>query len=378
MSDTFSPAAEDVLLGPWFFPFSAGTPTVHTMALTLKDRPVVEIEAGVEELEKKGLVSTTLVRAEWGKSVKPLEGLYKARERLLRERGRRHPVLQEPSAHSLKDVILAFAMCRHIWNTRTAGRGFLADDATFALIEIETYLPDTPPAQIAEACTGLEADKLIKKATRTIDGAHVPAIEATLIGRRAYDKEVRQRLGLTEEESILDTRVLDSIDIFWAWQSDFTRSRNQISTAIDEVVSEANESWRPIAPFRRVDAVDVGDGAVHIDQAIQAKIKEAAFFVADITPTFKAHGRRVPNPNVLIEVGFALGTKAAERLVLVSARRDPAEIVGIGEVGPLPFDIEHIHRIEYDAPKDLRSRLKVELETRSKKLGLLRPAASTS
>lgn len=155
----------------------------------------------------------------------------------------------------------------------------------------------------------------------------------------------------------------DEIRVFYAWQSDYPTSRNQIGDALERVAARLNE--RGGAPRIVITtAVDLGDGAVRIDSVLQEKIVDADAFVGDVTPVLRQGGRLYPNPNVLIEVGFALAGKASSRVVLLVYERDPESLPGDAvSADRFPFDIDHVHRIRYKEAATLRKRLQAELET---------------
>src|SRR5205823_8604367 len=73
-------------------------------------------------------------------------------------------------------------------------------------------------------------------------------------------------------------------------------------------------------------------GAPDIAHTIFQKIEKAAAFVADVSIINPGLGRPTPNPNVLIEVGYALKTLGNPRTVLVANTAN-------GPVESLPFDL---------------------------------------
>lgn len=80
------------------------------------------------------------------------------------------------------------------------------------------------------------------------------------------------------------------------------------------------------------------------------------------------------NENVLVEMGFALGTKEPNQIVLLAMRR--AVVPGDTESNPQrAFDIAHVRRHEFTDEKDLRGRLRVELEAALRARGWLSPAS---
>ncbi len=84
--------------------------------------------------------------------------------------------------------------------------------------------------------------------------------------------------------------------------------------------------------------------------AILKKIEGCSVFVADVTLTFErpVRRRRSPNPNVLLELGYALRRLGPERVLLVldAAHSGPEE---------LPFDLRGSRAITYDSRDDPKS-----------------------
>ena len=102
-------------------------------------------------------------------------------------------------------------------------------------------------------------------------------------------------------------------------------------------------------------------GAPDIAHAIFQKIEEAAAFVADVSIINPGLGRPTPNPNVLVEVGYALKTLRAPRIVLVANTAN-------GPVEALPFDLRTKRVLTYHLPSgagdkpEQRKRLQQGLE----------------
>jgi hypothetical protein len=99
--------------------------------------------------------------------------------------------------------------------------------------------------------------------------------------------------------------------VFWSWQSDVSpktcRSfiRVALVAAIERVGVElgVEDADRP-----EIDHDTKGEaGMVDIPATILRKISEAAVFVADLMPIIRGqNGKALPNPNVCIELGWAM------------------------------------------------------------------------
>lgn len=109
-------------------------------------------------------------------------------------------------------------------------------------------------------------------------------------------------------------------------------SRNFV-TSIVEKLPEKVSSFATVIVDR--DTVNV-PGSPDIGDTIFEKIDRCDLFIADITLINDADSqyRRTPNPNVLIELGYAIKTLSWERIILL-------QCIDYGDIEELPFDINH-------------------------------------
>ena len=128
--------------------------------------------------------------------------------------------------------------------------------------------------------------------------------------------------------------------VFWSWQSDTPQAsgRHFVRAALDMAVEElAGHPDLEDAERPEVDS-DTSDvpGSPPIAETILRKIRECAVFVADVTPVATTPGgKKVVNPNVMIELGYALAQVGSERVVLVMNQAEGASLRA------LPFDLRH-------------------------------------
>src|SRR5262245_23802203 len=101
--------------------------------------------------------------------------------------------------------------------------------------------------------------------------------------------------------------------VFYSWQSDLPKSttRDVIRTAADLAVKRIASGSHVEEAVRLDSDVHGESGSPAICETIFRKIAHAAVFLGDVTFVDKAaekHGakpKRLPNPNVLIELGYA-------------------------------------------------------------------------
>ena len=151
--------------------------------------------------------------------------------------------------------------------------------------------------------------------------------------------------------------------VFYSWQSDHPSKTNRglIQDALERAAKKlrADDSLS-VDPVIDRDTQGVA-GSPDIHAAILGKLRNCDAAVFDVS--FVHAGTRLhPNPNVLIELGFALGTIGWERIILVMNDRH-------GEVEKLPFDIRGKRVLTYsmsqdEEPASFRNRLSAELEER--------------
>ena len=105
--------------------------------------------------------------------------------------------------------------------------------------------------------------------------------------------------------------------IFYSWQSDRHREccKNFIRIAADAAAAKVSER---LHISLTVDADTEGvAGTPQISATILRKIEESDIFLADMTLVAETKaGRKVPNPNVMAEYGYALKCKGLDRILL--------------------------------------------------------------
>jgi hypothetical protein len=152
--------------------------------------------------------------------------------------------------------------------------------------------------------------------------------------------------------------------IFWSWQSDYSPNtcrqfiRDALIKAIDQVADEieVDDADRP-----EIDHDTKGErGMADIAATILAKIANAAVFVADITPIAQSQdGKWLPNPNVMIELGWAMHRPGWERVIGILNMASGAN------VEDLPFDIRQRRVVTFvlaeNADKETRTAIRSKL-----------------
>lgn len=134
--------------------------------------------------------------------------------------------------------------------------------------------------------------------------------------------------------------------VFWSWQSDVTPKENRWfirDALLDAIKLAANELAVTDAERPEIDQDTLGAaGMVDIAATILGKIAESAVFVADVTPIGKSEtGKPLPNPNVMVELGWAMNKPGISRIIAVLNTAEG------WKVEELPFDIRHRSVMKY-------------------------------
>lgn len=140
--------------------------------------------------------------------------------------------------------------------------------------------------------------------------------------------------------------------IFYSWQSDLENKHNRgfIKEALEQAISDLNANLEVSEPDRKIeldhDTKNV-PGTPDLAGTIFEKISSSTVFIADISfvaerkDNNKKVLRKVANPNVLIELGYALSALGSDRVICIFNTAS-------GSVDDLPFDLKHKrHPIQY-------------------------------
>lgn len=158
------------------------------------------------------------------------------------------------------------------------------------------------------------------------------------------------------------------IIVFYAWQSDQPTKVNRsfIRRALDEAADRITGDVS-IGVEVLIDADTEGVvGTPPVTETILGKIAAADVFVPDLSFVAETDaGKLLPNPNVMIEYGYALHALTFKAMM-------PVMNTHFGPPESLPFDMGHVrHPTQYDAPPEIsdgerrerRGKLSQTLET---------------
>jgi hypothetical protein len=156
--------------------------------------------------------------------------------------------------------------------------------------------------------------------------------------------------------------VTKAHSIFYSWQSDLPNRTNRgfIGDALERVARDASGEDTLVMIDR--DTAGVA-GSPAISDTILQKIEQADIFVPDVSIVTPAGASRpAPNPNVLLELGYAISVLGWDRIVTVMN-------TAYGAMTQLPFDLRGRRVLPYslpDSPGEPKAEVRRELERRLK------------
>lgn len=133
-------------------------------------------------------------------------------------------------------------------------------------------------------------------------------------------------------------------NVFYSWQTDLPNSTNRgfIQSALENAAKSIRDDESiKIEPVIDRDTVGI-PGAPDIADTILNKIDKSQIFVADVSIiNHKNKARKTPNPNVLLELGYAMKTLGLDRIIMVMN-------TAYGSPELLPFDLRMRRVVTYE------------------------------
>lgn len=134
------------------------------------------------------------------------------------------------------------------------------------------------------------------------------------------------------------------VTIFYSWQSDLPNSTNRtfIETALEKAIEQYHGNTEAVLePRIDRDTAEV-PGSPDIPATIFEKIDQCHIFVGDVS-IINGHipdCRKTPNPNVLLELGYAAKTLSWDSVICVMN-------TAFADIGALPFDLQRRRMCTY-------------------------------
>lgn len=148
--------------------------------------------------------------------------------------------------------------------------------------------------------------------------------------------------------------------IFYSWQSDVEFNNRAIRESLRLSITDLErlESF----PFLEIkDSTSNLVGATHIPDSILADISKSDIFICDLAIIGQSNNqnRKIPNPNVLIELGYAISKLGWSRIVVLFNEQ-------LGDLKDVPFDIEKrsvlLYKVKDENDNNGKGQLKSKLK----------------
>lgn len=148
-------------------------------------------------------------------------------------------------------------------------------------------------------------------------------------------------------------------NLFYSWQSDLPNNSNR--GFIESCIKKSIKKLEKIAPFTLELNLDRDtrniSGTPDIANTIFEKISHSKIFVADISIiNSSSKDRKCPNPNVLVELGFAVRVLGWERIFCIYN-------LDYGNFDDLPFDLRQRRPISYSINKFGKEKCRNEISS---------------
>lgn len=142
--------------------------------------------------------------------------------------------------------------------------------------------------------------------------------------------------------------------IFYSWQSDLPNNTNR--GFIESCINQAIKKLKSLEEFSielNLDRDTKNEpGTPDIVNTIFSKIENSKVFIADISITNPDyHKKKTPNPNVLIELGYAAKVLGWERIICVFNE-------DYGDIADLPFDLKFRRPLVYSLKEKNKVRIR--------------------
>lgn len=149
---------------------------------------------------------------------------------------------------------------------------------------------------------------------------------------------------------------MNEFKIFFSWQSDL--SSNKTTRFIDECLTEVESILQNIVSIKPDRATEGLTGSPDITESIFSKIDDADLFIADLSIVNKfivqdedenteENRKFTPNPNVLLETGYAARALSWDRVICLFNQQ-------YGNPNDFPFDIDHRRMTPYQFTQSTR------------------------
>ena len=157
------------------------------------------------------------------------------------------------------------------------------------------------------------------------------------------------------QNEMVQVKIMQTFKIFYSWQSDLpsNKTRSFIRECIDDAIDFAQKSEAIEA--ERDEATMGTTGSPDIVATLFSKIENSDLFIADLSSCYtedQHHEKKSPNPNVMVELGYAVKTLGWERIIC---------LCNTDYGNKYPFDIAHNRITGFSLEGKSRKEVKSEI-----------------
>lgn len=146
--------------------------------------------------------------------------------------------------------------------------------------------------------------------------------------------------------------------IFLSHQTEYPGASEALREVLGEAIENLNKRSR--LPLTLEESQRPTNAPLRLSSTQLRKIRKSLLFVADGTPVAHIQGEQTsqlfPNPNVCIEIGYALQSKGSGQILLAKMERPDFR-------GHFPFDIPNHQQLLFTTAAELHTTLPLVLET---------------
>lgn len=160
--------------------------------------------------------------------------------------------------------------------------------------------------------------------------------------------------------------------IFYSWQSDYPEVRQEIETALKDVIETINKNRNPRQPIELRNSMEEKSGSNNIVDELKREIDRSLLVVADITNVAKvideegdSKNKWHPNSNVIFELSYSFVKKTNDQVTLIKKERASKD------ENISPFDMYQNRTIFYNNIDTLKDRLRDSISLSLEKIGYI-------
>lgn len=146
--------------------------------------------------------------------------------------------------------------------------------------------------------------------------------------------------------------------IFLCYQTEYAAASDALKEGLQKSLESLNVRSR--LPLSLIESYRPSNAPLRLSRTIMRKIRKSLLFIADTTPIASIEGKEtaqlIPSPNVCVEIGYAIGSKRSEQILLAHMQRSDID-------GQFPFDLPTQQILQFKDSKELNKILKGAIET---------------